>query len=70
MKRKDKQGRNTSLKLKYYLGFFTLQYNKTYLSMTIHEKIVIRASYCGNTAPSLMIKKLIKRNKDLNLTFC
>ena len=64
MIRKDTIGRNTVLKLCYYWNFFTLCYNKDYLSMNIHEKIAIRTSYCGNTAPSLMIKQLIKFNTD------
>lgn len=64
MKRKDQTGRNTASKLEYYWGFFTLNYNKDYQNMNIHEKITIRSSYCGNTAPSLMIKQLIRFNTD------
>jgi len=70
MIRKDAQGRNTILNLDYFNGFFLLNYKKDYLDMNIHEKIITRTAYCGNTAPSLMIKKLIKSNKELNLTFC
>jgi len=64
MIRKDQTGKNNALKLQYSSGFFLLSYNKDYLDMNIHEKITMRASYCGNTAPSLMIKRLIKFNSD------
>jgi hypothetical protein len=66
MERKDHTGRNTAEKLEYYNGFFLLNYHKNYLDMNIHERIIIRTSYTGNTAPSLMIKQLIQFNNDPN----
>jgi hypothetical protein len=64
MIRKDAEGRNTTLKLQYFWNAFTYLYKKDYKDMSIHEKLSVRSFYCGNTAPSLMIKQLIKFNTD------
>jgi hypothetical protein len=64
MKRKDQTGKNTCLKLEYFWNAFTYYYNKDYKDMNIHEKLAVRTFYCGNTAPSLMIKQLIRFNTD------
>ena len=63
MTRKDQTGKNTCLKLQYFNGFFAIYYNKKYKQMNIHEKIITRTSYCGNTSPSLCIKELIAHNE-------
>jgi hypothetical protein len=60
--RKDKVGKNTVLSLRYFSGAATLIGYKRYLQMNIHERITVRAFYCGNTYPSLCIKGLIEFN--------
>lgn len=60
--RKDNKGRNTALRLEYFSGFFALELHKKYLDMNIHERIIVRSSFCGNTFPSLCIKDLISFN--------
>ena len=67
--RKDHKGRNTVLRLQYFWNAFIYSYNKDYLNMNIHEKIAVRTFYCGNTAPSLMIKHLIEFNNNPELTY-
>jgi len=60
--RKDKQGRNTVLKLRYFSGFASI--DKPYLSMNIHERIVTRTSFCGVVAPSLCVADKINFDKE------
>lgn len=60
--RKDAQGRNTVLSLQYFRDFFRLQMKKRYEQMNIHERITIRASYCGVVYPSICVMEDIRDN--------
>jgi len=65
IKRKDHVGRNNVLNLRYFDGFFLLTHGKNYLNMNIHEKIVVRTSYCGKIFPSICIMDLLKFEKEI-----
>lgn len=55
--RKDTQGRNTVLSLQYYTGFASLG---KYDTLNIHQKIMLRTSFCGCECPNIMIAEQIK----------
>ena len=61
--RKDTQGHNTILSLEYFRGFNEMLQKKHYLNMNIHERIAVRASYCGVVPPSVCIGDLIEFNR-------
>lgn len=60
MKRKDKLGRNTVNKLRYYRGAF-YYLNRGYKNLNIHEKITVRAVFCGCEHPSVVLASYINK---------
>ena len=60
--RKDKTGRNSLLKLRYFDGFTILYHTKKYPEMNIHEKIIMRTAHCGIMWPSSCIMEMIELN--------
>ncbi len=62
--RRDQQGRNTAFSLEYWKGFSDMLH-KGYNNLNIHERISVRASFCGKEYPSVMIMEQLKFEQTL-----
>lgn len=62
--RKDQQGRHTAFSLEYWKGFSDMLH-KGYANLNIHERISVRASFCGKEYPSLMIQEQLRFEQTL-----